>query len=128
MVTFTAQLLWLIRTSEFDGSDYSLGKYLASRLQGDYQHKILLETPNWNYLNVVVAENQPDRFLYNSGYDPYEPAGPIISPHNAVPVEQLSRQGIRWLVFQSALNVLPDQQYRIKPLYRNERWTVYELH
>ena len=126
-IAFVAQLLWLSRSPEFNSSDYFLGKFLEKKLQYNMQQNILIETPNWDYINVLVTANEPSRFVLNTGFDPYMPAEAILNTHAAVNVKQLTQKGIRYLVFQSPL-IFSDEQLRsVKQQYHNSRWTVYEL-
>jgi hypothetical protein len=124
---FAAQLAWLSRAPEFTSSDYSTGNYLKQELPHIARQKILIETSQWNYLNILVASNAPDRFVLNTGFDPYEPKDTVLSANAAVDADRLIQKGIKLLVFQSPLTVSQGQMEYVKQQYRNPRWTVYEL-
>jgi hypothetical protein len=126
-IAFIAQLWWLSRAPEFNSSDYLAGKFLEKQLQRESQQKILIETLNWNYLNVVVAANAPERFTLNTGFDPYEPTKAVLTTDTVVDVKKLTQEGIRVLAFQSSLIVSQEQTNTLKQRYHNSRWTVYEL-
>ncbi|HVN48558.1 MAG TPA: glycosyltransferase family 39 protein [Bacteroidota bacterium] len=126
-VAFLVQLLWLSRAPEFTSSDYEAGKILKKELQQSSQGKILLETPDWNFVNVLVAAGVPDSVIFNTGFDPYEPAGAVLSTKNVVDVERLTRLRIHLLVFRSPLLFSQAQARRVTQLYHTPRWTVYKV-
>ncbi len=47
--------------------------------------KILIDTRKWDYLDLLVVSNEPERFVLNSGPDPYEPERSILDA--AIPVD-----------------------------------------
>jgi hypothetical protein len=126
-VAFVVQLAWLSRAPEFNSSDYLVGKFLKQELPHSTQQKILIETPNWNYVNILVAANAPDLFVLNTGFDPYTPSEAMLNTNAIVDVQQLTQKGIRFLVFQSPLMLSQEQIKNIRQQYHNPRWTVYEL-
>ncbi len=119
-------------TSVFSKADLKAGRFLSQQeaLEGASadSNKILIETTDWQYLNVVIASGQPDRFVYNSGADPLFPQDTLIRPGRPVDMEQLRKHDVRFLFFREAPYTFTiERDTTIAVVAREGGWTLYDI-
>lgn len=116
--------------SVFSKADLRIGRTLAqiAPVQPERDSGILVETSDWQYLNIVVASGTPARFLYNSGADPLFPQDTLLPPGTAPNKQILQQKHIRYMLFKSAVyTVAIERDTTIGVLARSGGWTLYEL-
>lgn len=82
------------------------GEYLNSRLvlhRGEHLDRVLIESLDFSYLNLVVAAQQPDAFVLNTGTPSLGARGreSFLKLDEGCQAELIGAEGIRFLVFKS---------------------------
>ncbi len=128
---FGLYIYWMTRQSAFTTEDRLAGEYLNERLAptpGQGKAKVLIETSDWSFLNIVVASQHPEAFVYNSGPDPFMPGEYIIDLNNPIDTSKLAENGIGLLVFRGPLyKARLQESAKIAKLKDIGYWSVYEL-
>ncbi len=102
IIYFSFQVIRIISFSYFSGDDISAGTYLKEQIISNENHfKILIDTSDWNYLNVMVASNHPQRFIINAQKDPAFPANQIVGSRKQIDIEYLTNLKINYLLFEN---------------------------
>ena len=100
VIYFSLQIIRIISFSYFSPDDIAAGKFIRELLnQNKKDTKILIGTSDWNYLNVMIASNNPDNFMINENRDPVHPEGSVINPNNNLDKKFLENN-IRYLLFE----------------------------
>ena len=123
------QTMNMARTPEFTREEYRLGRYLRNRLQQDAARRpsILIDTPDWSYLNIVIAANAPGRCINNRGFDPFAPEEPLVRTDAPVDPSVLRAKGIRWMVFKSKPVLSDTTNTVLNEAMTGGAWTIYEV-
>lgn len=87
--------------SSFPATDRQAGEFLKGRIERTPGLMILIENPDWSYLNILVASNYPDHFVLNSGANPRVPAPSLLNLSAGAPNEALNRSNIGCFVFKN---------------------------
>ncbi len=78
----------------------TLGKYLRT-LSLNTNCKMLIDTSTWDFTNVIVASNMPDKFIKNAGPGPLNPKPAVLDfKGGMIDAKLLKRRNIEYLVFQ----------------------------
>jgi hypothetical protein len=85
----------------FTREDLKAGRYVEKNLMVNETNKILIEVPDWSYLNVIVASNKPEMFVLNSGSNPKVKENEIISKDRKIDFEELSNKHIEYVMLKS---------------------------
>ncbi len=102
VVYFSFQVKRIISFSYFSEDDISAGNYLKEHVIADKNNfKILIDTSDWNYLNVMVASNYPQSFIINAQKDPALPSNQIISDGEKINRSRLTGLRIHYLLFEN---------------------------
>jgi hypothetical protein len=129
LLAFSFQSVRMTERSRFSREDRQAGQYLAAQLgAGAPAARILIDSSDWSYLNVVVASQHPDAFECNSGPDPNRPLEPVVSPRTPPDPSRLAARDIRFLAVKAA--PLKDEVGRLPGAARLRDfgdWTIYEL-
>lgn len=107
---------------------FTVGEDLRHLLTSDPERAVLIETDDWEYINVVVASNQPRRFLYNTGWDPRRPTAALFNPENPSAQKVLRDARVRWLVLSNTATQEATESRRLGVVSRIAgRWRVYDV-
>ncbi len=129
LAAFFIQIGMMTRAPFFSHSERALGVFLRTALADDKSPsaRVLIETSDWSYVNIMLSSNVPDRFIYNTGFEPYHPIAPVLDPRNPVRMHDLLGKGIRLLVFKSELFWNPSGQASARKLECLNGWCIYEI-
>ncbi|MEK7263647.1 MAG: hypothetical protein AAB071_03950 [Bacteroidota bacterium] len=97
-----AQTLYFVRHSYFTEGEKNAGEFLEQKNLIESHKNVLIENPDWYYLNIMIASQYPEKFIFNSGFNPYEPNQKIIDTEAALSESILQEKQIGILVMKSA--------------------------
>jgi hypothetical protein len=119
----------MTRAPFFSHTERNAGLLIRSVLARDGMRssRVLIETSDWSYLNIVLASNMPDHFIYNTGFEPFHPLPPVLDLRSPVRLRDLLGKGIRLLVFKSDLQWDSSSRVFVQKLGRYDAWTIYEI-
>lgn len=100
IIYFLFQVNRLSSRSMFTADEKNTGEYIAENCAGEKADKILIDSSGWEYLNIIVASNQPYLFIPNAGDNPALPGKPLVSPVSKLNAEVLKEMKIKCLVFE----------------------------
>lgn len=115
--------------SALSRDDLAAGRFVSSRLiaQPD-SHMVLIESDIWSYVNVMIASQHPERFIFNSGFDPVAHGEPILDPEAPFDGARLRQMGIALLVFRREdYKDYLEGKGDVKKLEEVGPWTIYSL-
>jgi len=130
LIYYIFHIYRLTGINAFTWEELETGRYVESELIKTHTGKdrILIEVPDWSYLNIIVASNKPEAFIRNSDFNPKVKTFEIISRENKIKLDDLSSRHIKYLLLKS--RELQDL-VRDNPFFRKKKsfteWTVYEL-
>lgn len=115
--------------STFTKGERAMGEYINRHIIATPPvPTILVETSNWQYLNIVIAAQRPDVFLHNTGLDPLFPQQGLLSLEIPPNAETLRARNITHLLFHSPLYKNAIEQAHIATVQqRYGLWTLYAL-
>ena len=128
------EVIFLLQTSNmslhsgFSKKERAVGQYLNQILSTNSNAQVLIETSDFAYVNIVIASQHLDNFIYNSGPDPIYPANCIVCFEQPLDGSKLKEKDIRFLVFRAEpyKNVI-SQNTNIVKLKDFSNWTIYEF-
>ena len=127
-VSFVYQTHRMTENSFFSIYDRFSGEYVKERLETSSNAKILIETSNWHYFNVLIASQHPFSFICNSGCDPVQPEEPIIAKEKKIDRAELVDRGVRILIFETQeYKDLLNQDNSFVKIRDYGYWSIYEL-
>lgn len=118
----------LMGVNAFTKDELRAGRYIEKNLILNESNRILIEVPDWTYLNIIVASNKPEIFVRNSDYNPKIKGNEMINKDNKINFEKLSSMHIKYLLLKS--NELKDKVMGNPFLKRKKtfsQWSVFEL-
>jgi hypothetical protein len=131
LVYYIFHVYRLMGIDAFTVEDLRTGKYLEKEIIPftDEENKILIEVPDWSYLNIIVASNNPDRFVENTKEGPKRKENEIISYEKDIIPDELIKIKIKYLFIKSEELKNKAAAY---PFF-NEKvklngWTLYEIY
>lgn len=129
IIYFSFQIKRIISFSYFSEDDISAGNYLKEHvIESKDNNKILIDTSDWNYLNVIVASNHPQSFIINARKDPALPPNQIISDGKTINVAHLSSLNIEYLLFEDIkYKDLIKQNPNFIEIKKLGMWELYKL-
>lgn len=129
IVYFSFQVKRIISFSYFSADDISAGNYLKEHvIDSKNNFKILIDTSDWNYLNVMVASNHPQSFIINAKKDPALPVNKIIGNGKEININYLTSLGIDYLLFEdSNLNDYIEENPNFIKIKKLGEWELYKL-
>jgi len=129
LVAFAIQVVAMTRSPVFTRSEFLIGRFVHEKLiQSELDSpKVLIETSDWSYLNIVLASNKPDLFVYNTGFWPHNPTSPIINTHEPLSISDLNERKIRFLVFKSKIQYNSRSNKSIQEIGHFGEWNTYEI-
>ncbi len=127
LVAFVYDIFRIEKASSwaFPDSDIQTGRYLDDAINSNPETKVLIESSEYFYLNILVASQHPDAFVRNSM--PRAEGEPVL-PLTSSKWDTLKEQGIRFLAFKTVpykdfLNRSPG----ISRLKDFGPWSIYEV-
>ncbi len=129
---FFLQILNMTQYSAFSVYDRFAGQYLNKQLSVDTASngsKILIETSDWSHMNVVIASQHPDSFVYNTVTDsPYQPQEYVVDSKRPFNETSLVDMRIKFMIFrtQQYKNYL-EQDANISKIKDFGYWSIYKL-
>jgi hypothetical protein len=129
LFAFAIQVGVMTRSPIFTRSEFLIGRFVHERLrENDLDSpKVLIETSDWSYLNIVLASNKPDLFVYNNGFWPSNSTYPIINTHEPLNISNLNEKKIRFLVFKSKIKCNSRAMKSIQEIGHFGEWSIYEI-
>ncbi len=82
-IFFIQQINHLAQESSFSRDERNLGIVLKKRLAEAPSARVLIDSPDWAYLNIAIASNYPDNFIANTGSNPRQPTKAILQIDDA---------------------------------------------
>jgi len=113
----------------FTTEELKIGRYVeANLIEIDDEKKILIEVPDWSYINIIVASNKPEMFVRNSNFNPKIKGNEIISKDYKINLDELSNRDIKYILLKSKelKNKVKDNPF-FKKKKSFSKWTVFEL-
>ncbi|MEJ2617157.1 MAG: hypothetical protein P8Z35_19555 [Ignavibacteriaceae bacterium] len=102
IIYFSFQIKRIISFSYFSKDDIFAGNFLQENvIKNNNNFKILVDTSDWNYLNVMVASNHPQSFIINALKDPALPATQIVKNGKKIDIDYLKNLRIRYLLLEN---------------------------
>ncbi len=102
IIYFSFQIKRIISFSYFTEDDISAGKFLRENvIENKNNLKILIDTSDWNYLNVMVASNHPQSFIINAQKDPALPTNQIIGNRKKIDIDYLKDLRIYYIFLEN---------------------------
>jgi hypothetical protein len=119
----------IARNSYFTKEEKNAGAFLQTKIAiKNNTKKILIENPDWYYVNIIIASQHPENFVYNSGFHPYKKEYEILNTSKPLNEKYFLENNIRFLVVQSFfLTQYLNNQKNIIKLQAFDRWTIYEI-
>jgi hypothetical protein len=123
------QLSVMTRKPSFTRYEYEAGRFLQSKLIGLHSDssKVLIETCDWPYIDIILASNLPDRFLYNTGFEPHFPTPPLMNSYGFVNGKHPYNAGIRFFAFKSKIPSILLSTKSVQEIGRYGPWVLYEV-
>ncbi|MBS4028981.1 MAG: glycosyltransferase family 39 protein [Ignavibacteriales bacterium] len=122
------QTLYFARHSYFTQEEKQAGEFLEQHNLNESHQRMLIENPDWYYLNIMVASQHPKKFLFNSGFNPYEPKQLIVNTELELNKTLLQEKQIDYLVMKSPRykNFLSQYSFIQKEKDFGE-WSIYKF-
>lgn len=128
LVYYSFHIYRLIGIDAFTKEDFRAGRYVEKNLMVNETNKVLIEVPDWSYLNVMVASDKPDMFVLNSDSNPKIKEDEIISKDQKINFEQLSNKHIKYVLLKSKdlkSKAIGNPFLKEKKAFKN--WSIFEL-
>jgi hypothetical protein len=114
----------------FSKEELKIGRYVEQNLiEADPKSKILIEVPDWSYLHIIVASNNPENFIKSSeGGDPRLIRNPTITDSSRIDLAEIADKNIRFILVKSQ-----ELKNKIKrnPFFKEKKnfkeWSLYEI-
>jgi hypothetical protein len=129
LFAFAIQVGVMTRSPIFTRSEFLIGRFVREKLKENNlgSPKVLIETSDWSYLNIVLASNKPDLFIYNTGFWPCNSTYPIINTHEPLNISNLNERKIRFLVLKSKIQCNLRSNKSIQEIGHFGEWSIYEI-
>ena len=128
LIYYSFHIYRLMGIDAFTREDLRTGRYIENNLMVNETNKILIEVPDWSYLNVIVASNKPDMFVLNSNSNPKIKKDEIISDSQKINFEELSNKHIKYVLLKSEdlkKRAMSNPFLKEKKAFND--WSVFEL-
>ena len=128
LIYYSFHIYRLMGIDAFTKEELKVGRYVERNLMVNETNKILIEIPDWSYLNIIVASNKPGLFVWNSDYNPKKKGNEIINKESKINFEELSNRRIKYLLLKSEglkSKVMSNPFFREKKVFKE--WSVFEL-
>lgn len=121
---FNVQTLKYTGFSFTSREDLTIGKYIRNELNNKGENsKIFIERMGWNYTNLLVTSQQPDRFITEDHFkNNFENSDSVSSQQ----VEEYKKAEIEYLILTYRMNPNFGMEY-MRELKKFNNWTIYEL-
>jgi 4-amino-4-deoxy-L-arabinose transferase-like glycosyltransferase len=116
--------------SNFTKDELKIGRYVENNLiRPDANSKILIEVPDWSFLHIAVASNNPGRFVKSSeGGNPKIRRNTTITDSCKIDMAELINRNIKYIMAKT-----PELKDRIthNPFFIKKKkfngWSIYEI-
>lgn len=120
---FSHQLIAYSKSSYMNKQDLIVGKYINNLLKLTNTHsKVLIENNGWKYTNIMIASQQPDRFITEKSFA--KTYGDYTLNDSEKFEGDLNQSCIKFLVLNNELKVSSDNT-SITKLKSFENWVIY---
>jgi hypothetical protein len=114
----------------FSEEELQIGNYIEKNIiEPNPENKILIEVPDWSFLHIIVASNNPDNFIKNSeSGDPKIRQNPTINKSSTLDSGELAEKKIKYLMAKTP--ELKDRiriNHTIKKRKEFNDWYLYEI-
>jgi len=129
LIYYSFHVYRLMGIDAFTKEELKIGRYVeANLIEVDSEKKILIEVPDWSYINIIVASNKPEMFVRNSDFNPKIKGNEILSQDYKINFDELSNRDIKFLLLKS--KELKDK-VKDNPFFKMKKpfleWTIFEL-
>ena len=128
LIYYSFHIYRLMGIDAFTREDLRTGRYVEKNLIVNEKSKILIEVPDWSYLNVMIASNKPEMFVLNSDSNPKVKENEIINKDRKISFEGLSNKHIEYVLLKSKdlkSKALNNPFLKEKKAFKD--WSVFEL-
>ena len=101
LIYYSFHIYRLMGIDAFTREDLRAGRYVEKNMIVNEASKILIEVPDWSYLNVMIASNKPEMFVLNSDSNPKVKEDEIINKESKIDFEELSNKHIKYILLKS---------------------------
>ncbi len=128
LIYYSFHIYRLMGIDAFTREDLKTGRYVEKNLMVSETNKILIEVPDWSYLNILIASNKPEMFVLNSDSNPKVKENEIINKENKIDFEELSNKHIEYILLKSKdlkSKAMNNPFLKEKKAFKD--WSVFEL-
>jgi len=128
LLGFSVQTLSVYEDSAwaFQASELALGRYLDEILIHDPDARMLIESSEFFYLNIIVASQHPEAFVRNSTAEQPEIWTGVLTPDTQICWDEIMSLDIRYLVFRTErFTRWLDQYPDVEKIRDAGEWSVY---
>ena len=124
-----AQTFYLARNSYFTKEEKLAGEFLEQQIiNNTHVCNVLIENPDWCYLNIVIASQHPENYLFNSGFNPYESNKTVLNPKETLTSSILQEKQIKYLALKTPSYKNYVSQYSFVQKVKDfGEWCVYKF-
>jgi hypothetical protein len=114
----------------FTKEELQIGRYLEQNMfEVDPGSKILIEVPDWSYIHIAAASNNPENFIKClEGGDPRLIRNPTITDSSSIDLADLTDKRIKFILIKS---MELKNKIRSNPFFKEKKnfkeWSVYEI-
>jgi hypothetical protein len=114
----------------FTNEEFKIGRYVEQNLiKADPESKILIEIPDWSYLHIILASNNPRNFIKSSeGADPRLIRNPTIPYSSRIDLAEITNKNIGFILVKSR-ELKNKIQYN--PFFKERKnfkeWSIYQV-
>lgn len=122
---FWNQTLDIAGNSFLNKEDIAIGKFIDKELeQADKNDRILIEKNKWDYLNILITSQQPDRFITKETFLENHYLYAITDKKEFL--ETLKKSNIKYLVLKATSEPQFDSNF-VEELRRYREWIIYRV-
>jgi hypothetical protein len=127
-IFFIRQINELAKESSFSRDERNLGTLLKKQLIEDPSAKVLIDSPDWSYLNILIASNYPDNFIANTGINPRQPTTALLQIDNIGNSTNFNSNIYRFYVFRTGkYTQWLSSQSHFKSIATVGNWNIFEF-
>ena len=131
-ILFAIILVYFFNVQTVDYTNYSytsredlkIGSFIKNNLKfKDQDSKIYIARRGWNFTNILVSSQIPDRFITEDHIKTNISSDSILPQH----IFEFKKTGIEYLVLTSGVKSNFDARH-LDEIKRFDNWTIYKLH
>jgi 4-amino-4-deoxy-L-arabinose transferase-like glycosyltransferase len=130
LIYYSFHIYRYAKDDNFSKDELRIGRYIEKNLiDAAPGSKILIEVPDWSYLHIIIASNNPEKFIKNfqSG-NPRIMRDPVISDESSTDLAELSDRRIKYILLKSEELI---NKIKLNPFFKSKKefkeWVVFEF-